>query len=134
MGKMKVTENDNSGMSTYNGKTMSASVPAVLTHILDDFSDHFGVDSNVHCGVSLNDPALLKFQDKFRVTGEADSDKCIEVLLHRQSHLGADPKLIICLPFTPAEQHLLKITTSHFSTLIMQIANQYMLERILIAM
>ena len=42
--------------------------------------------------------------------------------------------LIICLPFMPAQQLLLKITASHFKTLNMQIANQNVLERILIAM
>ena len=38
------------------------------------------------------------------------------------------------VPFTQAEQYLSKITASHFSTLNMNIANQNMLERILIAM
>ena len=46
----------------------------------------------------------------------------------------ASHKLIICLPFMPAKQHLLKLTTSHFNTLNMQIENQNMLDRILIAM
>ena len=39
-------------------------------------------------------------------------------------------KLLIGLPFTPAEQ----LTTSHFNILNMQIANQNVLERILMAM
>ena len=43
-------------------------------------------------------------------------------------------KLIICLPFAQAERLLLKLTAPHFNTLNMQIANQNMLERILIAM
>ena len=34
----------------------------------------------------------------------------------------------------PAERHLSKLTASHFNTLNMQIANQNVLERILIAM
>ena len=41
--------------------------------------------------------------------------------------------LIFCLPFTQAEGLLLKITASHFDTLNVQIANENMLERILIA-
>ena len=36
--------------------------------------------------------------------------------------------------FMQAKQYLLKITTSHFSTLNMKIANQNVLKRILIAM
>ena len=48
--------------------------------------------------------------------------------------LVACPKLLIGLPFVPAEQYLLKLTTSHFNTLSMQIANQNVLERIVIAM
>ena len=44
-------------------------------------------------------------------------------------------KLIICLPFVPAEQLLLNVTASScFSALNMQIANQNVLKRILIAM
>ena len=43
-------------------------------------------------------------------------------------------KLLIGLLFMPAKQHSLKLTTSHFNTLNMQIANQNVLERILIAM
>ena len=38
------------------------------------------------------------------------------------------------VPFAQAEQYLSKITTSHFSTLNMEIANENMLKRILIAM
>ena len=38
------------------------------------------------------------------------------------------------MPFAQAEQYLSKITASHFSTLNMKIANQNVLERILIAM
>ena len=43
-------------------------------------------------------------------------------------------KLLMDMPFTPAEQYLSKFTASHFSTLNMRIANQNMLKRILIAM
>ena len=43
-------------------------------------------------------------------------------------------KFLMDMPFTQAERHLSKITASHFSTLNMKIANQNMLERILIAM
>ena len=46
----------------------------------------------------------------------------------------AHQKILIGLPFMPAEQYLLKLTTSHFNTFNMQIANQNVLERILIAM
>ena len=38
------------------------------------------------------------------------------------------------VPFAQAEQYLSKLTTSHFSTLNMKIANQNMLKRILFAM
>ena len=38
------------------------------------------------------------------------------------------------MPFMQAEQYLSKITTSHFNTLNMKIANQNVLKRILIAM
>ena len=57
---------------------------------------------------------------------------------HRQASCPYDfmvrQKLIICLPFVPAKWHLLKITASHFDTLSMEIANQNVLEMILIAM
>ena len=43
-------------------------------------------------------------------------------------------KLLMDMPFMPAELYLTKLTTSHFSTLNMKIANQNMLKRILIAM
>ena len=43
-------------------------------------------------------------------------------------------KLLMDMLFTPAEQYLLKLTTSHFGTLNMEIANQNMLKMILIAM
>ena len=42
-------------------------------------------------------------------------------------------KLLIDLPFMPAEKYLSKLTASHFNTLNMQIANQNMLEMLLIA-
>ena len=57
---------------------------------------------------------------------------------HRQASHPYDfmpcQKLIVCLPFMPAEQLLLKISASHFNALNMQIANQNVLERILITM
>ena len=43
-------------------------------------------------------------------------------------------KLLMDMPFEPAEQYLRKLTASHFSTLNMKIANQNVLKRILIAM
>ena len=57
---------------------------------------------------------------------------------HRQASHPYDymacQKLIICLPFMQAEGLLLKLNASHFNALNMQIANENMLERILIAM
>ena len=43
-------------------------------------------------------------------------------------------ELLMDMPLAQAEQYLSKITTSHFSTLNMKIANQNVLKRILIAM
>ena len=43
-------------------------------------------------------------------------------------------KLLMDMPFMPAKLYLSKLTTSHFGTLNMRIANQNMLNRILIAM
>ena len=43
-------------------------------------------------------------------------------------------KLLMDKPFIPAELYLVKLATSHFSTLNMRIANQNLLKMILIAM
>ena len=43
-------------------------------------------------------------------------------------------KLLMDMPFMPAERYLSKLTASHFGTLNMKIANQNVLKRILIAM
>ena len=43
-------------------------------------------------------------------------------------------KLLMDMPFAPAVLYLSKLTTSHFSTLNMKIANENVLKRILIAM
>ena len=43
-------------------------------------------------------------------------------------------KLLMNMPFMPAELYLRKLTASHFSTLNTKISNQNMLKRILIAM
>ena len=43
-------------------------------------------------------------------------------------------KLLMDMPFVPAELYLLKLTASHFSSQNMKIANQNMLKRIPIAM
>ena len=43
-------------------------------------------------------------------------------------------KLLMDMPFTPAKLYLIELTTSHFSTLNMRIANQNVLRMILIAM
>ena len=60
------------------------------------------------------------------------------VLAHRQaSHPYVNmvhQKLLMHMPFAPAKLYLSKLTTSHFSTLNMKIANQNVLKRILIAM
>ena len=43
-------------------------------------------------------------------------------------------KLLMDMPFAPAELYLIKLTASHFSTLNMRIANQNVIKMILIAM
>ena len=43
-------------------------------------------------------------------------------------------KLLMDMPFAQAKQYLSKLTASYFSTLNMKIANQNVLEKILIAM
>ena len=43
-------------------------------------------------------------------------------------------KLLMHMPFAPAELYLTKLTALHFNTLNMKIANQNVLKRILIAM
>ena len=43
-------------------------------------------------------------------------------------------ELLVDMPFTPAELYLIKLTTSHFSTLNTKIANQNVLKMVLIAM
>ena len=43
-------------------------------------------------------------------------------------------KLLMDMPFMPAELYISKLTASHFGTLNSKIANQNMLKRILIAM
>ena len=43
-------------------------------------------------------------------------------------------KLLMDMPFAPAERYLSKLAASHFSTLNTRIANQNILKRILIAM
>ena len=57
----------------------------------------------------------------------AHADKPAALLIYIQ-------ELLMDMPFMQAEQYLSKITTSHFSTLNMKIANQNVLRRILIAM
>ena len=65
---------------------------------------------------------------------------CTHLVAHACRQAGcpyvymAHQKLLKDLPFTPAEQYLSKLTASHFGTLNTKIANQNMLERILIAM
>ena len=52
---------------------------------------------------------------------------------HRYDFM-AHCNLIVCLPFVQVKGLLLKLTDSHFNTLNMKIANENMLERILVAM
>ena len=54
---------------------------------------------------------------------------------HQPTYLiMARKKLLLDVPFAQAELYLSKLTASHFSILNMKIANQNVLERILIAM
>ena len=65
---------------------------------------------------------------------------CAHCMVHTHRQAGhpyvnvACQKLLMDMPFAPAERYLSKLTASHFSTLNMRIANQNMLKRILIAM
>ena len=65
---------------------------------------------------------------------------CMHHVVHTCKQAGhpyvymACQKLLMDMPFPPAEQYLSKLTTSHFSTLNTRIANQNVLKRILIAM
>ena len=65
---------------------------------------------------------------------------CTHHMMHAQRQAGcpyvnvAHQKLLMDMPFMPAELYLTKLTTLHFSTLNMKISNQNMLKRILIAM
>ena len=74
-----------------------------------------------------------------RVTAHAVTS-CMYCTVHTQSQAGhlyvnvVHQKLLMDMPFMPAKLYLIKLTTSHFSTLNMKIANQNMLKTILIAM
>ena len=65
---------------------------------------------------------------------------CMHCTVHACRQAGhpyvyvAHQKLLMDRPFVPAELYLSKLTASHFGTLNMKIANQNVLERILIAM
>ena len=65
---------------------------------------------------------------------------CMHHTVHARRQAGqpyvnmVHQKILMDMPFTPAKLYLRKLTTSHFSTLNMKIANQNMLKRILIAM
>ena len=65
---------------------------------------------------------------------------CAHHMVHTCTQAGcpyenvACQKLLMDMPFAPAKLYLIKLTTSHFSTLNMRIANQNMLKTILIAM
>ena len=65
---------------------------------------------------------------------------CMHHVTHAHRQAGhpyvnvAHQKLLMDMPFVPAELYLTKLTTLHFSTLNMKIANQNMLKMILIAM
>ena len=65
---------------------------------------------------------------------------CVHCAVHAHRQAGHPYDFMVCckstisLPFAQAEGLLLKLTASHFNALNMQIANQNVLERILIAM
>ena len=65
---------------------------------------------------------------------------CTHHVVHAHRQAGhpyvymACQKLLMDIPFMPAELYLSKLTASHFGTLNTKIANQNMLKRILIAM
>ena len=65
---------------------------------------------------------------------------CMHHAAHARRQAGhpyvnvACQKLLMDMPFMPAKLYLRKLSASHFSTLNTKIANQNMLERILIAM
>ena len=65
---------------------------------------------------------------------------CVHCMVHACRQAGhpyvnmAYQKLLMDMPFVPAELYLSKLTTSHFSTLNIRISNLNMLKRILIAM
>ena len=65
---------------------------------------------------------------------------CMHHVVHAHRQAGcpydfmACQKLLIGLLYMPAKWHLSKLTASHFNTINMQIANQNVLERIVIAM
>ena len=65
---------------------------------------------------------------------------CMHHVAHAQRQAGcpyvnlACQKLLMHMPFAQAELYLTKLTSSHFSTLNIKIANQNMLKTILIAM
>ena len=65
---------------------------------------------------------------------------CTHCTAHAHTQAGhpyvnmACQKLLMDMPFTPAELDLIKLTASHFSTLNTKIANQNMLNMILITM
>ena len=65
---------------------------------------------------------------------------CMHCTVHARRQAGhpyvyvAHQRLLMDRPFVPAELYLSKLTASHFVTLNMKIANQNVLERILIAM
>ena len=65
---------------------------------------------------------------------------CVHRAVHARRQAGhpyvnvVHQKLLMDMPFVPAELYLRKLTTSHFSTLNMKIPNQNMPKRILIAM
>ena len=90
-------------------------------------------------GPSLFDPNENSAYIMPRVTADAVMS-CADCMAHacRQASCPyvnvACQKLLMDMPFMPAEQYLSKLTTSHFSTLNMKIANQNVLIRILTAM
>ena len=64
---------------------------------------------------------------------------CVHRTVHARRQAGhpnytSGQEILMDMPSVQAEQHLSKLTASHFHTLNTKIANQNVLERILIAM
>ena len=77
--KLLSDHNDNasdatSGMATFRGKQMSVSDATVLKHLIQDFSDHFGM-RRCDATISLDDGVVLQYNEKYKVAGEGNVDR-----------------------------------------------------------